>query len=51
MKIFLFLPRVEPVKNRQEVEICLSETVSSLVLKKFELPESEQASLKMKKAR
>lgn len=38
--------RVEPVKNRQEVGNMLKETVSSLVLKKFELPESEQASLK-----
>ena len=38
--------RVEPVKNRQEVVNMLKETVSSLVLKKFELPESEQASLK-----
>lgn len=38
--------RVEPVKNRQEVGNMLKETVNSLVLKKFELPESEQASLK-----
>lgn len=38
--------RVEPVKNRQEVGNMIKETVSSLVLKKFELPESEQASLK-----
>lgn len=38
--------RVEPVKNRQEVGNMLKETVSSLVLKKFELPEREQASLK-----
>ena len=38
--------RVEPVKNRQEVGNMLKETVSSLVLKKFELQESEQASLK-----
>lgn len=38
--------RVEPVKNRQEVGNMLKETVNSLVLKKFELPEREQASLK-----
>ena len=38
--------RVEPVKNRQEVGNMIKETVSSLVLKKFELTESEQASLK-----
>lgn len=38
--------RVEPVKNRKEVGNMLKETVNSLVLKKFELPESEQASLK-----
>ena len=38
--------RVEPVKNRQEVGNMLKETVSSLVLKKFVLPESEQANLK-----
>ena len=38
--------RVEPVKNRQEVGNMIKETVSSLVLKKFELTESEQVSLK-----
>lgn len=38
--------RVEPVKNRQEVGNMLKETVSSLVLKKFVLLESEQANLK-----
>ena len=38
--------RVEPVKNRQEMGAMLKETVNSLVIKKFVLPEEEQENLK-----
>lgn len=38
--------RVEPVKNRQEMGNMLKETVNSLVIKKFVLPEEEQENLK-----
>ena len=38
--------RVEPVKNREEMGNMLKETVSSLVIKKFVLPEEEQENLK-----
>lgn len=38
--------RVEPVKNRQEVGNMLKETVNSLVIKKFVLPEKEKQNLK-----